>query len=165
MSLFGLLLNWRTYVAVAFLLLGAYAGCQHIELEHTRSQFVEFRADTERVAAEAKVKNAQEQVRLQQNAAEALDALQSRFNQLDTKYRSLRAGTGSGTVPALSTAAPIIGTCPRNTEQPNTFARRLDQVEIAILGILEVGDKELAKYVELWNLEKENTISSTRKKQ
>ena len=140
-----------TYVGIAFAILGAYAAVQHIGWELEKADFAQFRSKTESLAADAKVRNAQEAARHAQDAQEALDDLQTRYVALGARYASLRSNRPSGGgVPDLASAAPSLGACP--TAQPDAVAGRLGDLESRVVTILEAGDKELAKYRELWEL-------------
>ena len=144
-------LAWVTAALVATAL---FAAVQHTRLALCKAEFAQFRADTERLGAEAKVRNAQEAARHAQDAQEVLDGLQTRYAALSTRYAILRrSDPGSGGVPGLSSAAQSLSACPGDAQKPDTAARRLAELEGRILAILEVGDKELAKYRQLWELD------------
>ena len=98
--------NKWTWISIAFGILTAYAATQHIGWQASKAELAQFRADTERLAAEAKVKNAQEAARHAQDAQEALDDLQTSYDALNARYASLRRSSpGRGGVPGLASAA------------------------------------------------------------
>ena len=119
-----------------------------------KAAFAQFRADTERLGAEAKVKAAQEATRHALDAQEALDDLQTRYVALGARYAVLRSNlnSSSGRVPDLASAAPSLGACPGDAQKPDAAARRLADLEGRVVTLLEAGDRELAKYRELWDL-------------
>jgi uncharacterized protein YukE len=145
-----------TWVALAMLGLGAWGGLQSLRLRECKAEFAQFRADTERLGAEAKVRAAQELAQHAQHAQEALDDLQTRHDALSARYASLSARPGGRRVPSLPDAAPSLSTCPGKPDQPEPVAGFLAQVEGRVTAILEAGDREIAKYVELWKLEQAN---------
>lgn len=154
----GLLLaNWRLIaVGIAMAALAAFAAVQHTRLQWTQAEFAQFRANVEREAAAARVRNAQEAARRAQEAQEALDALQNRYAALNARYGRLRAGSSGGGVPDLAAAAPIFSAgCPKPLE-PDPAARFLAELEKGLAGIMEEGDREIAKYVQLWGLARRN---------
>jgi hypothetical protein len=59
-------------------------------------------------------------------------------------------------VPSLPDAAPSLSACPGKPDQPEPVAGFLAQVEGRVTAILEAGDREIAKYVDLWKLEQAN---------
>ena len=136
------------------LCLGAYAAAQHIGWKMEKAAFAQFRADTDRLGAEAKVKAAQETTRHALDAQEALDDLQTRYVALGARYAVLRSNhnPGGSRVPDLASAAPSLGACPGDAEKPDSPTRRMADLEGRVVTILEAGDKELAKYRELWEL-------------
>lgn len=155
----GLLLaNWRLVaVGLALAALAGFAAVQHTRLQWCKAEFAQFRADVESAAAAAKVKNAQEAARRALNAQEVLSDLQTRYDALSARYSRLRAGSGGRRVPDLASAAPILSAgCPK-PDQPDPTARFLGEVEGRITAILEQGDREIAKYVELWQLGVKNS--------
>ncbi len=141
-------LNKWTWIAVAFGILSFYAAVQHIGWQATRAEYATFQAGVAKEAADAKVRNAQEAARHAQNAQEVLSDLQTRHVALSARYASLRARSGSGGVPTVPGAAPSPGPVPGSPEQPDTLTR--------CLAALEWGDTELAKFAELWKLDKAN---------
>lgn len=143
-----------TWVAVAFAALASYAAVQHIGWVTTKAEYAQFKADTERLAAASKVAAAREEARRAANATEVLSDLQTRLDRANARYASLRASSGSSGLPALSSAATSIGACPSG--QPDAAARLLGEVESRITAILETGDREIAKYRELWDLQQRN---------
>lgn len=149
-----LLLDIRVWLAAALIATGLYAEVQRLEKEAVKTEFAQFRADTESEAAKAIVRNAQEAARRSQNAQEVLSDLQNRYVALNARYRVLRDGSGGSPVPALSSAATSIGSCP---EGADANARFLAEVESRITAVLEAGDGEIAKYQELWELQVRNS--------
>ena len=140
--------------------LGGYATYQRLGWQREEVKFAQYRADVETAAAAARVKAAQEAARQALNAQEALDALQTRHAQLGARYVRLRDSAASGGgVPGLSSAAPILSTCPGKHLEPDATARFLAAVESAIAGVLEAGDGEIAKYVQLWALQQKNATA------
>ena len=141
-----------TWIAIAFAALASYAAVQHIGWQASKAEYAQFRADTERLAAEAKVKNAQEAARHAQDAQEALDDLQTSYDALNARYASLRRSSpGRGGVPGLASAATSLSSCP--VAQPDAASGRLADLEARVVTILESGDREIAKYRQLWELE------------
>ena len=141
-------LNKWTWVAIAFGILAFYAAVQHIGWQATKAEYATFQASVAKEAADAKVRNAQEAARHAQAAQEVLDDLQTRHAALGARYASLRARAGSGAVPALPGATGQPSACPRDAGEPDTLTR--------CLAAAEWGDRELAKYAELWKLWKVN---------
>ena len=140
--------------------LGGYATYQRLGWQREEVKFAQYRADVEAAAATARVKAAQEAARQALNAQEALDALQTRHAQLGARYVRLRdAAASGGGVPGLSTAAASLGSCPGKHIEPDATARFLAAVESAIAGVLEAGDREIAKYVQLWALQQKNATA------
>ncbi len=137
-----------TWVAIAFAALAGYAAVQHIGWQASKAEYAQFRADVESEAADAKVRNAQEAARHAQNATEVLSDLQTRHDALSARYASLRARSGGSPVPTVPGAAcePSPGT--GSPIQPDPAAR--------CLAALQFGDEQLAKYAELWRLQKAN---------
>ena len=144
-----------TWTALAFAAIGIYAAAQHMLYVNCRADFAQFRADVQAATAKAEAQNALERARLSANAAEAVNDLQTRLDRADARYASLRAKSGgSGSLPALSSAASSLSACPAG--QPDAATRFLGSVESEVTRILEAGDRELAKYRELWALEIKN---------
>jgi uncharacterized protein YukE len=147
-----------TWVGLAMLGLGAWGGLQSLRLRECKAEFAQFRADTERLGAEAKVRAAQELAQHAQHAQEALDDLSSRNAALSASYERLRTLNSTGRrMPRLPDAAPSLSACPGKPDQPEPVAGFLAQVEGRVTSILEAGDREIAKYVELWKLEQRNS--------
>lgn len=146
-----LLANWRAVVtAILIILPCTYAAVQKMRFEHTRAAFAQYRAEVAAAAAEAEVRNAQAAAAHEKNTREALDDLQARYDAISARYASVRrpASPSSGSVPTTPGAAPTPSACPPG--QPDATAR--------CLATLEIGDKELAKYRELWNLGRKNAV-------
>lgn len=137
-----------TYVAIAFGLLGAYAASQHILYLNCRANFAQFEADTQSLAAQAKVKNALQAAQQARNAQEALDDLQTRLNRTSTLYASLRARSGSSGVPQAGTAPAITSPGPLSAPKPDP--------DPGCVAAFEWADIQLARYAELWRLGEKN---------
>lgn len=152
----NLLLSPWTWVAIAFAALGVFAAVQTGRLASEKAEFAQFRADTARLGAEAKVKAAQEAARQAQHAQEALDDLQIRNAALRSRYDRLRAGAGGSGMPVLSSAAASLGSCPGQPSQPDPVARFLERIEAGAIPILKAGDTEIGKLVELYGLDMKN---------
>lgn len=153
----ALLTDLRFWLAAALVATGLYAAVQRLAKEQVKAEYAQFRADVESEAAAARVRAAQEAARHAQNAQETLDALQTRYDALNARYRVLRSSAGSGPVPSLSSAAPSLAACPGSPDQPDPAARFLAEVEGRVAAVLEAGDRELAKYRELWELQEKNS--------
>lgn len=143
-----LLANWRA-VAVAILIAipTAYAAVMKIRFEHTKAEYTQYRAEVSATAAEAEIRNAHVVVQEAKNAQEALDDLQTRYVALDVRYKRVRnTSSSSGVVPTVSGAAAIAA--PEPAGQSDAATR--------CLAVLEIGDRELAKYRALWTLDENN---------
>lgn len=145
-----LLLDYRAWLAVAFAALAVYAAVQRAEKQHAKSELAQYRAEVESEAAKAKVRAAQEAAQQAQHAQEALDDLQARNDAVSAAYERLRhAKPRSSPVPSV----------PATPEVPSPIA--VDPVEsdadARCVAVLEVADRELAKYAELWRLEQANS--------
>jgi multidrug efflux pump subunit AcrA (membrane-fusion protein) len=151
----SLLLDLRVLLGIALIATGVYAKVQTVRMEEAKAEYAQFRADVESEAAKAKVAAAQESLRQAQAAQEVLSDLQTRYAALNARYGRLRASSGSGPVPSLSAAAPSLGSCPDGAD---AAARLLAEVESLVIPILEEGDRELAKYGELWELQQKNSL-------
>ena len=156
----ALLLDLRVILGAALVVTAIYAKVQSVRVDQCKAEYAQFRADVESEAAKAKVAAAQEAARRALHAQEVLSDLQARYDALNARYSRLRTSSGSGTVPALASAAPSLGSCPSDTSQPDANARFLAEVEGRVTAILEEGDRELAKYRELWQLQLKNSGSS-----
>jgi len=154
----SILLDLRVLLGIALIATGVYAKVQTVRMEEAKAEYAQFRADVESEAAKAKVAAAQEATRQAQAAQEVLSDLQTRYAALNRRYRVLRSSSGSSPVPALSSAAPSLGSCPGDPSQPDAAARLLAEVESRVTAILEEGDRELAKYRELWELQLRNAL-------
>lgn len=151
----ALLLDLRVLLSIALVAVGIYAKVQSLGWQQCKAEYTQFQADIDREASASKVKAAQEAARHAKNSQEALDGLQTRYDALDARYRRLRqSATSGGTVPTLSSAASVAQACPIG--EPDTAARRMGEIEARIAAVLEAGDKELAKYRELWRLNEAN---------
>lgn len=151
----ALLLDVRIWLASALVITGLYAAVQRVEKNQIKAEYAQFIADVESEAAKAKVAAAQEAARRAQNAQEVVSDLQARFDALNSRYRILRTSSGSGTVPALSSSATSIAAC--SCGQPDAAPRFVP--EGRCLAALEAGDREIAKYRELWRLQEKNSGS------
>lgn len=149
-----LLLDIRFWLAAALVATGLYAATQRLEKEHVKAEYAQFRADVESEAAKAKVAAAQEAARRSDNAQEVLSDLQNRFAALNARYRVLRSSAGSGTVPAIPISPPGTQAC--SCGQPDPAPRLVAESEGRCLEVIEAGDRELAKYRELWLLQEKN---------
>lgn len=138
------------WMGAALLAVSAYAAVQHTRLGWCQANFAQFRADVQSEAAKAQVRNAEVALQQEQAAMEALDDLQTRNDALRARYDRLRksASPGSGPVPADPGTAPAAGS--GLTRQPDPAPRCVP--EGRVLAVLEAGDRELAKYRELWEL-------------
>jgi hypothetical protein len=148
-----LLANWKL---VLFGILLAAVGIQELRVRSVKSDFATYKSAIEKQVAANKLEAAQEASRMAHNATKALDELQVRLTDLSARYKRLRDSRSTPPVPALSDAASLFGSCPGNPSQPDTASRRLGEVEAEIAGVLETGDREIAKYVELWKLQQRN---------
>lgn len=137
-----------TYVVIAFAALGAYAAVQHIGWQAAESRYVTLEAETTRLAAEAKVKNALQAAQQARNAQEALDDLQTRLNRTGALYASLRSHPGSSGMSQAGTGAAIPSPGPVGALQPDP--------DPGCLAAFEWADIQLAKYAELWRLQEAN---------
>jgi hypothetical protein len=153
----ALLLDLRVWLGAALVATGIYAKVQNLEKQQAQTDLAQFRADVESEAAKAKVAAAQDEARKAKNAQEVLSDLQTRYDALNARYRVLRTSAGSSPVPSLSSAAPSLGSCTGSPSQPDANARFLAEVESRVTAILEAGDRELAKYRELWELQLRNS--------
>lgn len=102
--------------------------------------------------AEIAVQEATERARIAHNAQETLDALQTRLTALDARYRVLR----NTTTPSLVEATGIAEACPGEPSKPNPAVGQMELLERGIEEILKLGDKEIAKLVEIWELQQKN---------
>ena len=148
--------NKWTWITIAFGALASYAAVQHIGWSLTKAEYATFQAAVAKEAADAKVRNAQIAAGHAQAAQEVLDDLQTRYAALNARYASLRqsASPGGSPVPALSDPSATPGPSPAG--QPDTAARCVAET----LAVLEIGDRELAKYRELWELGQRNAQAS-----
>ena len=151
-----LLLDIRVWLGAALIATGIYAKVQNIQKQQIQAEYAQFRADAESEAAKAQVAAAQEAARQAQHAQEALSDLQDRNAALNRRYERLRASASGGVVPALSSAAASLGSCPGNAVQPYSPSGLLAEIESRVTAILKAGDLEIAKYGELWDLDEAN---------
>ena len=157
----ALLLDLRVLLGIALIAVGVYAKIQTVRMEEIKAEYAQFRADVESEAAKAKVAAARQEALQATHATEALDALQGRLNAVSMAYRRLRdANATSRLLPSLSQAASSLGSCPGNDGKPDAVTRRLEQIEAAITGVLEIGDTEIGKAVEHWQLQLRNSGSA-----
>ena len=138
------------WMGAALLAVSAYAAVQHIGWANCSAGFKQFRAEVASEAAEAEVRNAQEAARHDRNAMEAVSDLQARYAALDARYRVLRRPDpdSSRGVPSAATAAPSPSAGHGDTGESDADAR--------CLAIIEVADRELNKFRELWLLDVKN---------
>lgn len=155
-----LLLDWRVWAGASFVALGLYAAVQRLEKERAEVALEQFKAVTEREAAAAKVAAARQEALQAMHAQEVLDGLQTRYAALDARYKRLRADADSRPVPTLSDAAAILGPCPFDISKPNPAPGFLAEIEGRVTSVLEEGDRELAKYRQLWELQLRNSAPS-----
>jgi hypothetical protein len=148
-----ILANWKL---ILFGILLAAIGIQELRVRSVKSDFATYKSAIERQVEANKLAAAQERARMAHNATKALDDLQARLDSVRRSYRVLRDSRSAPAVPALSDASSLFGSCPGNPSQPDTASRRLAEIEAAIAGVLETGDGEIAKYVELWKLQQRN---------
>lgn len=141
--------NKWTWIAIAFGVLGVYAAVQHMGWEAAKARYVTLEAETAKLAAEAKVKNAQERARIAQNATEAISALQTSHDAIAARYERLRKSSASSSrVPTCPSAATSPGAGSGDPVKPDPIA--------GCLAALQWGDRELAKFRELWLLDNKN---------
>ncbi len=147
-----LLTDLRVWLGAALIATAIYAKVQSVRVQQIQAEYAQFRADVESEAAAAKVRNAQEAVKQAQAAQEVLSDLQTRNAALRTRYDRLRASAGSSPVPAVSCPSPGPGPVAGSPVQPDPDAR--------CLAVMEAGDRELAKYRSLWDLQLRNAGSA-----
>lgn len=114
----------------------------------------EYQAEEARKSA-AIVTKVVTQTRTVENAADA--KLKNDFDSLHAQYAILRNHAGSQAA-SLSSAVNQLAACHADAgKQPRVqdIGRVLDDVENAILGILETGDTEIAKYRALYKRDQE----------
>lgn len=141
-----------TYAAAAMLSLGAYAAVQHLGWKLEKANFAQFRAEVVAISAENEARTAQQASEHERNAREAIDDLQTRYDALGARYDRLRrpAAGNSPSLPTTTDPADALGAGLNGQPDPATGC--LAQA----LSILELGDREIAKYRELWELEVRN---------
>ena len=145
----SLLLDLRVLLAGALIATGLYAAVQRVEKEHVQAEFAQFKADVESEAAKAKVAAARTEALQATHAQEALDGLQTRLDAVSVAYKRLQhASPGSSTVSSIPSAPEVTVSIPGSPPESDTLAR--------CISTLEWGDKELAKYAELWRLQEKN---------
>ena len=149
-----ILANWKL---ILFGILLAAVGIQELRVRSVKSDFATYRTAIEKQVAANKLAAAQEASRMAHNATKALDDLQVRLTALAARYKRLRDSRSTPPVPALSDSASLFGSCPGNPSQSDTAARLLEEVERRVTEVLQQGDSELAKYVELYELNKRNS--------
>lgn len=148
-----LLANWRAVLTAALIILPcAYAAVMKVRFENTRAEYATYRAQVAAVAAEAEIRNAQTAVEHEKNAREAIDDLQTRNDAISARYERLRQSTAvrGGSVSAAPGAAPAPS--PDAAGQPDAVARCVADAQ----AVLKLGDMELAKFKELWELGEKN---------
>lgn len=148
-----LLANWKLFLFGVML---AAIGVQELRVRWIKSDFEAYRVEIERQVAQNRLQNAQEQARIERNGKEALDALQTRYAALNARYRVLRKSSSAPRVPSAVEALGIAQSCPGEPDKPNPAVGQVERLERGVEEILEFGDREIAKYVELWKLQQEN---------
>lgn len=148
-----LLANWRVVLFAALL---AAVGIQELRVRSVKAEFLAYQTAIEKQVAENKTKAALETARMAHNAQKAVDDLTTRLTSLDRAYRVLRDRRSTKPVPSLAESTGIAQTCPGEPDKPNPAVGRLESLEAGIESILEAGDREIAKYIELWELQKRN---------
>lgn len=141
----ALLLDLRVILGIAIVGMGIYAKVQTVRIAECKAEYAQFRADVESEAAKAKVAAAQEATRRALAAQEVLSDLQTRNAALNARYQRLRASAGSGIVPSVPAPAPSPSSVAGSPEVTDADAR--------CLAVLESADREIGKFVELWNLQ------------
>ena len=156
----ALLADLRVLLGIALIATAGYAAVQKNRLAMCKAEFAQYQADVDREASAARVRAAQEARRHALNAQEVLDDLQTRHTALAARYSRLRdTKAGSGGLPALSSAAPVLSACATDTGKPDASAGFLDALERRVAEVLEAGDRELGKYVQLWRLQQKNAAA------
>ena len=148
----ALLLDLRVLLGAALIATGIYAKVQNLEKQQAETNLAQFRADVESEAAKAKVAAAREALRHAENTTEVISGLQTDNAALRARYDRLRASAGSRTVSAIPGASGQPSACPGGTVESDTLTR--------CLAATEWGDRELAKYAELWKLWRQNAKSN-----
>ena len=139
------LLDLRVILGIALVATGVYAKVQTVRMEQAKAELAQFRADVETEAAKNAGRNAQKAAEQAQNATEVLSDLQVRYVALNARYRRVRdAGPSTLHLPSLPGPAPGPSPVSGGDEVANADAR--------CVAALEWGDKELAKFRELWDL-------------
>lgn len=149
----ALLSYWKLWLVLALL---AAVGIQELRVRSVQSQFGAYRTQIEKQVAENKTKAALETARMAHNQTKALDALQVRLTAAESRYKRLRDSRSTPAVPSLATVTGIAETCPGEPDKPNPAVGQMERIERGIEAILELGDREIAKYVELYKLQQEN---------
>jgi hypothetical protein len=147
MPIISLLLgNWKL---VLLGLLVAAVGYLNWRLESCKKGAEEYRISVEALGKAQEMETARIIKEREKAAQEAQNALQTRLTDLASKYaaarRQLRDKPGPESVPTLASAAPVL--CPGPDAE---LAGRLADLEGRILALTEAGDRELAKYRQLW---------------
>lgn len=116
----------------------------------TAGQYAVFKEETKRLGEKAEAEKIMVLAEQKRISDESSKLLEDRFADLSTRYAGLRGKPDPRRrdVPRLSEAAAAIPTCPG--PETTDVAGLLDRLESGILGILEKGDREIAKYMELW---------------
>ena len=155
----ALLLDLRVILGAALIATAIYAKVQTVRMEQAKAEYAQFRADVESEAAKAKVAAARQEAQQAKNAQEVLSDLQTRLDAATSRYARLRARSSGDSVPALSAAATSLGSCPGDAGKPDAAARFLERTETGVIAFTERFDKELAKYVKLWQLQQKNATA------
>jgi hypothetical protein len=148
-----LLANWRLVLVAA---LAVAVLIEEIRIRSIKADFSAYKVEIERQVAQNRLKNALEQARIERNGKEALDALTNRYAALNARYRVLRQSSSAPRVPSAVEALGIVQSCPGKPDQPNPAVGQVERLERGVEEILEFGDREIAKYVELWKLQNQN---------
>lgn len=147
----GIKLYGLIALAVALVGMGIAIKVQSSRLASCRQEYELFKVQVEAIGKAQIAANKLEALRREGIVKGALYDYQKRLGGLAADYQRVRADiAGRGSVSALSNAAPAIcaGT------DPDT-AGILARMEAGILGILETGDAEIAKYRALWQVNQE----------
>jgi hypothetical protein len=110
-----------------------------------QAAFDAYRADIEAQVAIQRAKNDETVKRHQRDARTAQNDLKTRLSHINDAYSRLR--DSAARMPSLAATVSGASACP----EPQ-LAGTLERLETGVIGILERGDKELAKYQTLWEL-------------
>lgn len=153
-----ILTQWKLVIIGTLL---AVIGGQYALLRHTKGQFNEYKLESEVASRLARERNDAEILRLKQNQKDIVDELQTRITELNSAYSRVRNDKTSATgLSKLSGATDKLGSCSKY--ERDTITRRLDQIEAEIIGVLQIGDTEINKFQELWQLHIRNAQDEAR---